>query len=183
MCPVWVGYLLLSPLRKLAQNPRKLLAPHIHRGMTVLDVGCAMGFYSLPMARLVGPEGRVLCSDIQEAMLRKLEKRARKAGLVERITSCLASESSLELSKFEGRVDFALAFAVVHEVPHQEPFSEQVFRALRGGGRGKLLISEPRGQVSKKSFESMVKLTEGIGFEVMDHPKIGWSRSVLLRKP
>jgi len=39
VCPVWVGYLLASPLRKLLQNPDKILAPYVKPGMTVLDVG------------------------------------------------------------------------------------------------------------------------------------------------
>ena len=63
VCPVWVGYLLASPVRKLIQNPKKLLSPYVEEGMTVLDAGCAMGFFSLPMARMVGPNGKVICGD------------------------------------------------------------------------------------------------------------------------
>ena len=48
VCPVWVAYLLASPLRKLLQNPERILAPCVHEGMTVVDIGCAMGFFSLP---------------------------------------------------------------------------------------------------------------------------------------
>jgi len=46
-CPVWVGYFLASGLRKLLQNPVKILSPYVKRNMTVLDIGCAMGFFSL----------------------------------------------------------------------------------------------------------------------------------------
>jgi len=56
ICPVWVGYLLASPVRKLFENPKKILGEYIKEGMTVLDLGSAMGFFSIPAARLVGSE-------------------------------------------------------------------------------------------------------------------------------
>ncbi|RPI92319.1 MAG: methyltransferase type 11, partial [Spirochaetales bacterium] len=55
--PWWGGYLLLGPLRKRRVDPAKLLEPYIYEGATVLDAGCAMGFFSLPMAVMVGPAG------------------------------------------------------------------------------------------------------------------------------
>jgi len=76
-----VGHLLASPLRRFAQDPAKILGAHVTPGMTVLDVGCATGFFSLPLARLVGPGGRVVCADLQEPLLRALERRARRAGV------------------------------------------------------------------------------------------------------
>ena len=76
VCPVWVGYLLASPLRKIFQNPDKILSAYVKEGMKVLDIGCAMGFFSLPMARMVGSGGKVICVDIQPNMLSSLKKRA-----------------------------------------------------------------------------------------------------------
>ena len=51
VCPWWLGYLLASPLRRLMANPRKLLAPYVHEGMTVLEPGPGMGFFTLELAR------------------------------------------------------------------------------------------------------------------------------------
>ena len=51
VCPVWVGYLLASPVRKLFDNPEKVLAPYVKEGMTVLDVGSAMGFFQFTDGR------------------------------------------------------------------------------------------------------------------------------------
>ncbi len=65
VCPWWLGYLLVSPLRRLFQDPTEIVRPYAGEGMTVLDVGCGMGFFSLPMARLVGDRGRVVCVDLQ----------------------------------------------------------------------------------------------------------------------
>ena len=85
ICPLWVGRLLLSPLRKLVENPKKIFGPFVDEGMVVLEPGCAMGYFTLPLARMVGPEGRVIAVDIQPKMLAALERRARRAGLIERI--------------------------------------------------------------------------------------------------
>ncbi len=82
---LWIGYLLASPLRKLIQHPEGIPGPCIEPGMTVLDAGCAMGSFSLPMAEMVGAGGKAVCMDFQPKMLRVLEKRAEKTGLLDRI--------------------------------------------------------------------------------------------------
>lgn len=68
VCPVWVGYLLTSPIRKLFQNPQKMLGHYIENGMKVLDVVCAMGFFSLPIVRMGSSNERVICVDMQDRM-------------------------------------------------------------------------------------------------------------------
>lgn len=83
--PWWGGYLLLSPLRKRSVDPMDLLRPYVWEGMLALDAGCAMGFFSLPLARLVGPSGRVVCVDIQKRMIAALKRRAASTGLADRI--------------------------------------------------------------------------------------------------
>ncbi len=85
VCPVWVGYFLASRLRKLLQNPTRIIGPYVRANMTVLDFGCAMGFFSLPMAEAVGPGGKVVCVDRQPEMLDVLKRRAARAGLLDRI--------------------------------------------------------------------------------------------------
>ena len=116
VCPVWMGYLLANPLRRLVQNPDTILAPYIREGMTCLDAGCAMGFFSLPMARLTGPSGTVVCVDFQQKMLDALKRRAGRAGLLDRITTRCCTRESLCLDGLQDTVDFALTMAVIHEV-------------------------------------------------------------------
>src|SRR5437867_3779272 len=74
VCPWWIGYILASPVRKLMHNPHTILAPYVNKGMTVLDFGSAMGFFSIPLAQMVGPAGKVICVDMQEKMLERLKK-------------------------------------------------------------------------------------------------------------
>lgn len=180
VCPVWVGYLLASPLRKLFENPSTTLAPYVKTGMTVLDVGCAMGFFSIPLARMVGTGGRVVCVDIQAKMLQSLARRARRARVSERIETRLCGRDSLDLGDLAGRIDFALAYAVVHEVPDPARFFAELREAMKPEAR--LLVAEPKGHVSDDGFARTVSIAEEAGFAVTGRPKIRRSRSVLLER-
>ena len=180
VCPCFAGYFLANRLRKLLQNPYKILAPYVKPGMTVLDVGSAMGFFSLPLARMVGPEGRVVAVDVQEKMLRRLRARARNAGLLERIEPILCTPESLCLETHDGTIDFALAFAVVHETPNPERLFTEIARALKLGGL--LLVAEPARHVAADDFDRTVTTAEAQGFTVLERPRIAASNAVLLRK-
>jgi len=180
VCPVWIGYILASPVRKLYQNPKKILGPYVKEGMKILDIGCAMGFFSLPLAEMVGCNGRVICVDIQEKMIRSLEKRAQKAGLSDRIETRLCKNNSLGLDDFKEEIDFALASAVVHEVSDAPGFFSEIQKTIKPTGI--FLVVEPKGRVSKKDFETTVSIAEQNGFEVIDSPQVGRSRIVLLGK-
>jgi ubiquinone/menaquinone biosynthesis C-methylase UbiE len=180
VCPFWLGYLLASPLRAFAHDPQKILRPHVQPGMTVLDVGSAMGFFSLPLARMVGPDGRVVCVDLQQKMLRALEKRARRAGVFERLEPVLCTPQSLCLDRRDGTIDFALAFAVVHEVPDQERLFAEIARALKLGAL--LLVAEPVGHVRADAFAHTEAAAAGQGFTVVERPGIKRAHAALLRK-
>jgi ubiquinone/menaquinone biosynthesis C-methylase UbiE len=180
VCPVWVGRLLASPLRKLSQNPKKILAPYLKEGMKALDVGCAMGFFSLPMARIVGSGGKVICVDLQEKMIASLEARARKAGLADRIEICVCGADSLGLKDLNGKIDFALAFAVVHEVPDAQNLFAEILATLKPGGR--LLVAEPSGRVSEEDFKTTFSIAQQVGFKSVANPRIRRCRAALLSK-
>lgn len=180
VCPIWVGYLLSSPMRKLSQNPKKILGPYIEEGMKVLDIGCAMGFFSLQMARMVGPNGKVICVDVQEKMINVLEKRAWKAGLSNRIETRTCTHNSTGLDDLAEEIDFALVFAVVHEVPDVSGFFSEIYKTIKPTGR--LLVVEPKGHVSEQDFEITVSIAEQNGFKVIDSPLISRSHAIVLEK-
>ena len=145
VCPWWPGYVLINPLRRLWQDPRKILTPHVREGMTVLEPGPGMGFFTLELARLVGTSGRVVALDRQPKMLDGLKRRLAKAGLLERLNIRLVQPHSMGLADLAGTVDFVLTFAVVHEMPSASSFFAEVARSLKPGGR--LLLAEPKGHV------------------------------------
>ncbi len=178
VCPWWLGPLLASPLRRFLQEPEEIVKPYVREGMHVLDVGCGMGFFSLPMARLAGETGKVICVDVQEKMIGGLIKRAQKAGLSGRIDARTAGENSLNLGDVAGKIDFALLFALVHEVPDKERLFSEIYAVMKP--TGKLLLAEPSGHVSKQEFEKTVSIAQSAGFEVMKDLEIRRSRAVLL---
>jgi ubiquinone/menaquinone biosynthesis C-methylase UbiE len=180
VCPWWIGYFLISPFRRLTQNPRSILAPFVKPGMTVLEPGPGMGFFTLDLARLVGPGGRVIAVDLQLKMLRALTRRAARAGLSDRIASRLADEHSLRIDDLADSIDFALAFAMVHELPAPERFFSEVRRALRPDGL--VLLAEPRGHVSGKAFDATLALAVAAGLTVLPGPAIRRSLTAVLRK-
>jgi SAM-dependent methyltransferase len=139
-----------------------------------------MGFFTLELARLVGPRGRVLAVDIQPRMLQALRRRAAKAGLLERVDARLATPNSLGLADLAGTVDFALVFFVLHELPSAEAFFAEAAAALRPGAC--LLLAEPSGHVKAPAFQAELDAAAQAGFEVADRPSIRRSRIALLKK-
>src|SRR5512139_2340496 len=114
VCPWWLCHSFDNPLRRLFHDPERLLQPYVKPGMTVVDIGCGMGYFTIGLAMLAGPGGKVIAVDLQQRMLDAMEKRAVKAGVADRILSRRGRNESLGI---EGPADFALAFWMAHEVP------------------------------------------------------------------
>jgi SAM-dependent methyltransferase len=180
VCPWWLGYLLASPLRRLLQDPAKLLAPYIREGMTVLEPGPGMGFFTLELARFVGAGGRVIAVDVQPKMLERLKRRADAAGVSDRVDARACSSDSLGLADVAGSVDFTLAFAVVHEMPSAATFFAEAAGASKAGAS--LLFAEPAGHINSEQFESELATAFQTGFALLDRPTIRRSRAALLKK-
>ena len=178
VCPWWVGYFLASPMRRFAHNPRKILAPHVRPGMTVLDLGPGMASFTLDLALFAGPSGRVIAVDIQPRMLAQVERRAAKAGLLDRVQTRLADEDGQWAKDLAGRIDFALAFYMAHEVIDKPAFFTLVRSTIAPGGR--LLIVEPKIHVPACDYADTVAAARSAGFEIVDYPKVRQSRAVLL---
>jgi SAM-dependent methyltransferase len=157
VCPWWLGFGLASPFRRLVLDPESLVAPYVEPEMMVLEPGPGMGFFTLPMARRVGTGGRVVAVDIQRRMLDGLGRKARRAGLAGRVELRLAGADGLGIEDLAARIDFCLAYAMVHEVP--DPV--RLFREIAGslGPDGRVLFGEPKWHVSEKEFS--VLLTNG----------------------
>ncbi len=177
VCPAEHAGWFVIPIRKWFQNPEKLLRGYVKQGMTVLDIGCGPGFFSIAMANMVGENGKVIAADVQEAMLDQLKKRTAGQEIEERIQVHLAEERRIGLSE---TVDFALAFYVVHEVPDQDAFFQELKSILKPGG--KLLVVEPMFHVSKEAFEETITRAKAVGFAADRGPGVFFSRSVVLRR-
>lgn len=178
-------------IRRWFQNPQKILSPYVKAGMTVLDIGCGPGFFTLEMARLVGPTGHVIAADLQAEMLEIVRNKIQGTELAARITLHQCAENSIGVIE---NVDFILAFYIVHEVPNQAGFLSELKSILKPDGS--ILIIEPKFRVkyahsegvdgnkakltAKEAFAKTVQLAQDAGLVIVDQPKVFFSRSVLL---
>ncbi len=179
VCPVWVGRLMVSPLRKLGQSPDKIVGPYLEPGMKVMDFGCAMGYFSVPMAQKVSESGAVYCVDIQKKMLEQLMKRAEKRKVQQTIKPLLLSGND-GFSELPDQLDFVLLFAVVHEVPDKKKLFDAISTRMKEGG--KVLFAEPSGHVNKWQFRDSLNCAASTGLIKVSRLKIYRSYAMLLCK-
>jgi len=153
------------------EPPNRFAAPFVEPGMTVLDPGCGFGYLSLPLARLVGPGGRVLSVDIEPRAVARLRRRARRAGLAERIDARACKSRDLGLDEFRGEVDLVFVIHTLHEFEDLPGFLGQVARLLKPGGR--MLVVEPRGHVRPAHFDAEMEVCRLAGFSQLERPEFG----------
>lgn len=103
----------------------------VKRGMTICDMGCGNGFYSLKLAKMVGDDGHVFGVDIQPEMLELLNERADKEG-VANISPILGTLTDPRLPK--GQFDLILCVDVYHEFSHPEHMLAAMRKALAPDG-------------------------------------------------
>ncbi len=175
ICPVERAGGLEHSFRRLLQNPRRILKPYVNQGMTVLDLGCGPGFFSLEMATILFDSGKVIAADVQKGMLDKVKDKIKGTKLEKRIGLHQCRKESIGIT---GQVDFVLAFYVVHEVPSQETLFKELKSILKQNG--KIFIAEPNFRVSKQAFEETVEKAKRIGFKEIKRPKLLFSRAVVL---
>jgi ubiquinone/menaquinone biosynthesis C-methylase UbiE len=176
VCPVQHAGALTFSLRKFIHPPSRILAPFIRPGMTVLDFGAGPGFFSLEMARLVGGSGKVIAADLQAGMLNKLRQKIQHTSLAGIITLHRTETCKINLAE---KVDFVLLFYVLHELPDQVSFFQELQTCLHPGA--KILIAEPKWHVSQKDFQNSIARLENTGFEILSGSKIFFSRTVVAR--
>jgi ubiquinone/menaquinone biosynthesis C-methylase UbiE len=177
VCPWWFVYTFDNPLRRFLHDPSTLLAPYVREGMTVADIGCGRGYFSLAMAGMVGDAGAVIAVDIQRKMLDMMQKRAVHAGVAGRLRSVLATPDDIGIRE---PVDFVLAFWMAHEVEDTPRFFDQVFSILKK--QGTMLIAEPKMHVGRRRFGEIVQAARDAGFRDRGAPTVRFSRAALLER-
>lgn len=176
VCPVELAGSLDNKIRRWFQNPQKILARYIKEGMKVLDIGCGPGFFSIELAKMVGKTGKVFSVDLQEGMLQKIRNKIQGTELEDRIKLIKSDGDQINIPE---KVDFILAFYMVHEVPNKDRFFEALKKVLNE--KGQILIVEPKFfHVTKKEFDSTMQIAEKAGLKEFQAPKLAFSFSAIL---
>jgi ubiquinone/menaquinone biosynthesis C-methylase UbiE len=170
---------LVRESRQREEDCRTMLqALGVKPGQTVCDMGCGNGFYTLQLARLVGPRGRVYAVDIQPEMLQMLARNAAEARLAN-IRPVLGTPIDPRLPA--GAIDMMLCVDVYHEFSHPEAMLGKIKESLAPDGQ--LVLVEFRGEDMAVPIKPLHKMTkaqvraelEPAGFEmVREFDRLPW---------
>ncbi len=177
VCPVEIAGGLDSKIRRLIQNPYKILAPYLKPGMKMLEPGPGPGYFTIPAAQIVGPEGLVIAADLQEGMLDIIRKKITGTTLepVIRLHKCESDKIGVETE-----VDFVFLFYVVHELPDAGKLFNELSVVVKPGG--KVFIAEPPFHVSKTDFRNNLDISAKAGFSLLGKPRLFPNITALLEK-
>lgn len=178
VCPVQLSGALNSRLRKLLHDPKNIMGEYVHQGFTAADIGCGPGYFTLALADMVGEEGRVIAVDIQKEMLSKLKARTEALKLQSRISLHQCSEDKIGIN---AKLDFVLAFWMVHEVPDPQKLFAEIVALLKP--EGLFLMVEPLFHTSAASFRDEVIKAQTAGLTPYKEVKVSISRAMLFSLP
>jgi SAM-dependent methyltransferase len=121
------------PEREDEEQPSKAIAAlDIKPGQVVADVGAGSGYYTVRLAKRVGPTGRVFATDIQQEMLDLLTKRLARER-VNNVELVLATDVDPRLPA--GQLDLILMVDVYHELARPQDVLRRLRTALKPDGR------------------------------------------------
>ena len=153
---------ILDSIRRLFESPKKLIGPFVKNGQVVADLGCGSGYYTLALAELVGPEGKVYAVDLGKKCIRALEKKADKVGY-HNIEAHASSASDMSFIK-DRSVDFVLANGLLCSMAeHRQSAVNEIKRILKPRGQAYLSLGfpPPLGFVGREEWEKILE-----GFKV-----------------
>lgn len=127
--PIWASERERDRADEVGQVARGL---DVTRGMTVADIGAGSGYYTVRLAKLVGPSGRVLAEDITPGYLGKLAQRIGKLGLTN-VSLGLGAPQDPQLPP--ASVDRAVLIHMYHEIAQPYGFLYNLAAAMKPGGR------------------------------------------------
>jgi ubiquinone/menaquinone biosynthesis C-methylase UbiE len=143
--------------RDSTQQPEHVLdVLAVHEGQTVADIGCGSGYFTVHLARRVGPKGRVFATDLQQEMLDLLKKKLAAQKLGDNVTPKLVTPDDAKLPA--GELDLVMMVDVYHELPNPPMTLAQIRRALKKD-TGRLGLIEYRAEDPKVQIKPEHKTT------------------------
>lgn len=125
--------LLEAPDRDQWQRPDQIMdALAIAEASSVADIGAGAGWFTIRLARRVGPNGVVYAQDVQQQMLAAIKRRVQREGLTN-VRTVLGRDSDPRLPA--GALDAVLLAGVYHEIDDRETMLANIARSLKPSGR------------------------------------------------
>lgn len=162
--PHQAAALLEHPLRLRYRNPAETLGLFgVNAGMTILELGCGSGLFTVELARMVGEEGVIHAIDIQAPLVERARQRAIDAGVGNQVQVHHSGAGDLPLP--DESIDLAMAIATLGEIPGCIGALREVHRVLKPGGR--LAISEELPDPAYLSAGVVRRRAEEAGFRFL----------------
>lgn len=157
VCPSWLSFILYNPVRKALTDRAKVLDESgIKPDSVVLEIGSGNGFFTEVIAERAK---KVYAVELQDGMVRKLQKRVQRFGdKVNIIVGDISIHNTM--SEF---ADVCLMYYSFHEVSNQKDASINIGNAIKSGGI--LAIYEPAFEVKKPMMQNTIRMFEEIGFK------------------
>jgi ubiquinone/menaquinone biosynthesis C-methylase UbiE len=173
------------PERIQEENPEEMLEQlKVQPGMTVCDMGCGDGYYTIELARRVGPTGKVIAVDIQPEMLQELSRRCEQNNL-KNVDMILGLPHDPKLP--EGKLDLILMVDVYHEFSNPIEMLDSMRKSLKKDGR--IALVEFRGEdpqvpikpEHKMTKKQILKEYEANAFRLVDqYDRLPWQHLMFL---
>ena len=121
----------MSNARKEWQNPDVILNRiGVESGMTVADLGCGPGFFTVPVASLVGANGLVYAVDADPIMVRYLQENISKSGIEKKRVKIMQADVS-QTGIPAKSVDIAFFANILHDIQDRRSFFDEVKRICK----------------------------------------------------
>lgn len=163
-CPFSARWVLHLPLRGLVHPVRRTLREsHVRPGAIVLELGPGTGYFSIEAARILGPEGRLVCIDLQPDMAMALRQRL-SSSEVRNADVVIGEAGALPLA--DQSVDCAFLVTVLGEIPDRPRAIRELRRVLSPGGI--MSVTETLPDPDYQFMGSVRDLARAAGFEVLE---------------
>lgn len=129
----WIDSMLRPERRGAFPAEHTLAELALGRGSVVADVGCGPGFYTLPAARLVAPDGRVYAIDLEPRMTERVQQRAALEGLGNIVETIRGDRARIPLD--DEVADLTIAALLLHDLAERPAMVRDLARVTRAGGR------------------------------------------------
>ena len=151
--------LIIHKIARLFEPPKTIIETYVKKGQVVADLGCGPGYYSLHIAKILGPEGKVYSVDSDERCIKALEKKVRKQGYtnIEAHATCASDLSFIE----DARIDFIFSNGLLCSIAPQQldVAVSEIKRILKPDGLA--FLSAARGSYSYMTTEEWEKIIAG----------------------